>query len=233
MATKVNLRRASRAERPSQQSMMRDDVRAFKRELILTTAIDIFFEKGYQTASVEDIATAMSVTKTVVYYNCNSKDELLEGIIDRVIALTHQCIDRGIQLGKSPGNTLALVCFLYADHMITNQKMVAVYFREERNFTAALRRRSTTLEKSVDDRIAGILDSGIASGEFVPCDTRLMALTITGMISMAFHWYRETGRVSREGICRHFAEQALKLMGFKGDARLDEIALSVGAAQKA
>lgn len=224
MATKLNPRKAPRSERAVGPTTMRDDVRAFKRELILTTAIDIFFDKGYQNSTVDDIAAAMSVTKAVVYYNFNSKEEVLENIIDRTAALTHECVDRGVNQGKMPAQKLALACYFYADHILRHQKMIAVYFREERNFSAALRRRMTILEKSVDEKISSVLEAGAISGEFLKGDTRLTAITIMGMISMAFHWYRESGRVSREGLCRHFAEQALRLVGFKGDPGLDEAA---------
>jgi TetR/AcrR family transcriptional regulator, cholesterol catabolism regulator len=227
MAIKLSARKSPRAERNGGATTMRDDVRAFKRELILNTAIDIFFDKGYQNSTVDDIAAAMSVTKAVIYYNFTSKEEVLENIIDRTAGLTHECVDRGITVGKTPAQKLALVCYFYADHILRHQKMIAVYFREERNFSAALRRRMTILEKSVDEKISAILEAGAISGEFLKGDTRLGAITLMGMISMAFHWYRETGRVSREGLCRHFADQALRLVAFEGDLGLDDAAFKL------
>jgi AcrR family transcriptional regulator len=227
MASNVNTRKSPRSERAGGPSTMRDDVRAFKRDLIRKTAIDVFFDKGYQNSTVDDIAAAMSVTKAVVYYNFTSKEEVLENIIDHTAGLTHECVDRGIAVGKTPAQKLALVCYFYADHILRHQKMIAVYFREERNFSPALRRRMTILEKSVDEKLSAVLEAGSISGEFIKGDTRLWAITIMGMISMSFHWYRESGRVSREDLCQHFYEQALRIVGFKGGLGLDESAFKL------
>jgi len=226
MGIKPQARRASRIDRAAANTphTMREDVRAFKCGIILNTAIEVFYINGYQNSSVDDIAAAMSVTKAVIYYNFNSKEVVLEQIIDRSIALTHENIDHGITAGRTPAQKLALLCFFYAIHIFKNQKMVAVYFREERSFSAALRRRTTMMEKSVDEKVAAILNAGVVSGEFLRCDTRLMAITIMGMISMSFHWYREGGRLSTEALGRHFYDQALHLVGYDGDLGLDEAA---------
>jgi AcrR family transcriptional regulator len=229
MGTKIQTRKLARPGRTATVAVrtMREDVRAFKREIILNAATDVFYNTSYQNSSVDDIATAMSVTKAVVYYNFTSKEEVLEQIIDRSIALTHESIDHGIAAGRTPAQKLALLCFFYAFHILKNQKMVAVYFREERNFSAALRRRTTMLEKSVDEKVSTILNVGIVSGEFRRCDTRLMAITIMGMISMGFHWYREGGRLSAEALSRHFSNQALRLAGYSGELGLDDAAFKL------
>lgn len=231
MAVKVQAKRTLRTERAvNRPSVMREDVRAFKREIILNTAIDVFYDNGYQNSSVDDIAAAMSVTKAVVYYNFSSKEEVLENIIDRTLTHTHESIDRGIEAGKTPAQQLALLCFFYAGHILTHQKMIAVYFREERNFSTALRRRTSILEKSVDEKVANVLDAGVISREFRPMDTRLMAITVMGMVSITFHWYRTGGRVPAQNLCRHFSEQALRLAGFSGELGLDDSAFKLPAA---
>jgi AcrR family transcriptional regulator len=164
----------------------------------------------------------MSVTKAVIYYNFDSKEEVLSSIVDRTLSYTHESIDRGIAAGSTLAQKLALACFFYAAHILTHQKMIAVYFREERNFPVALRRRTSLLEKSVDEKIAAVLGAGVISREFEPLDSRLMAITIMGMMSMNFYWYRARGRLSAQGLCRQFAEQALRLTGFTGNLDLDD-----------
>src|SRR3546814_16337650 len=47
---------------------LRENVRAFKRELIINAAIEVFYRDGYQSATVDDVAASMSMTKAVVYY---------------------------------------------------------------------------------------------------------------------------------------------------------------------
>ena len=70
--------------------------------MILTAAIDIFYEDGYQAATVEDVAATLSVTKAAVYYYFKSKETLLQAIIERCSDLTLVAIERGIATGDTP-----------------------------------------------------------------------------------------------------------------------------------
>ena len=221
-AKKQDARR--RKNEQSTTGTLREGVRAFKRELILNVAIDTFFSDGYQNVSVDDIARVMSVSKAVVYYNFKTKEDILSAIIDRTTTLSRDAIDRGIEAGHSPAEKLALACYSYADHMMRNQKMVGVYFREDRCFPAALRTRTTKVEKTIAAKLSKIIEAGVTSEEFRPCDTRVSAVMIMGMISMAYYWYRETGRLSRQLLCCQFAERALLQLGYRGPMALDEVA---------
>jgi len=200
---------------------LREDVRAFRRELILKTATDIFFDSGYERTSVNDIAGAMSVSKAVVYYNFKSKEGILNAIIERTMALTGAAIGHGISAGRSPPEQLALIGFLYASHVLKNNKMFGVYFREERSVMPAMRRRISAFERDLYVKVAGVLDAGIATGAFLRSDTRLLSFTIMSMIAMAYHWYREDEPVSQDGLARHYAEKALRLAGYTGRAELE------------
>src|SRR3546814_10389884 len=67
---------------------LRENVRAFKRELIINAAIEVFYRDGYQSATVDDVAASMSMTKAVVYYYFKSKETLLQAIIERCSEIT-------------------------------------------------------------------------------------------------------------------------------------------------
>jgi AcrR family transcriptional regulator len=230
MGTRVKMK-TRRSSEQAAPSALRDGVRAFKREIILQTAIDAFYNRGYQNVTVDDVAGALSVTKAVVYYNFDTKEKILEAIIDRTTERSRESIDRGIESGNTPAQKLAVACFLYANHTMKDQKMIGVYFREDRCFPPSLRARTTQAEKSMTAKLSKVIDTGISGGEFRACDARAVAITIMGMISMAFYWYREGGRLSREKLCQHFANQALRLVGYEGEIALDEgiVKLPTGA----
>jgi AcrR family transcriptional regulator len=201
-------------KRPVASSILRDDVRAFKRDIILRTATDIFYKNGYQNSTVDDIAAAMSVSKAVVYYNFKSKEEVLENIVDRTMVLSMEALDR-LEQGKTQAQKFALFWFYYSAYVLKNRKMIGVFFREERNFSPALKTRIFAREKNLQDKVLEIMEAGMESGEFHVADTHLTFLNIIGMVSIAFHWHRKLVQLSPERICRHFAEQALLLAGYE------------------
>ncbi|TRO47856.1 TetR/AcrR family transcriptional regulator [Candidatus Bathyarchaeota archaeon] len=53
-----------------------------RREEFLTTAQELFREKGYYATSVDDIVDRMGVAKGLFYYYFRTKEELVEGIVD-------------------------------------------------------------------------------------------------------------------------------------------------------
>ena len=55
--------------------------RAARRAQILETAARIFCEKGFDKASMEDIASATGLTKAGLYHHIGSKEELLYAIM--------------------------------------------------------------------------------------------------------------------------------------------------------
>ncbi len=68
------------------------------RQTVLDTALKVLAEKGLANTSIQDIADAAGVSKGVVHYHFESKDELLErvlelaclGIEQRVVAVFEQ-----------------------------------------------------------------------------------------------------------------------------------------------
>ncbi len=202
--------------------VLREDARAFKREMIIGAAIEIFYRDGYQAATVDAVAAAVSATKAAVYYYFESKDALLQAIVTRCSDLTLEAVEQGIVSGDSPAKRLALACFCFAEMVLKNQKMIAVYFREERYFSAGLRERVTGAEKSVTSKLSKVIEAGSRDGSFRPCDAQLLALSITGMISMSFYWYTEHGRLPKRDLARNFAQEALRLVSFKDEDVLEE-----------
>jgi len=57
--------------------------RADRRDQLLDTAQQVFTQRGYATASMDDVADAAGVTKPVLYDHFGSKDGMLAAVIER------------------------------------------------------------------------------------------------------------------------------------------------------
>jgi AcrR family transcriptional regulator len=222
MATQAHKKMSTPKPRPLAAMAMREDVRAYKREIILNAAIDAFYAQGFENTSVDDIAATMSVTKAVLYYNFASKMSVLESIVDRTSLLCVEALDRGLTAGRSPAQRLALAAYFFADHIIRNQKLVAIFFREERSFSPELRARAIELEQSCVGKITEALEAGVATGDFAVANVEFAAASINGMIAQAFHWNRAEDPARIHGIARYLVDATLRIAGFQGELGLDE-----------
>ena len=68
---------SSRAERNRQ-------IRKKSIQLIINTALELFAEKGFYATSISNIADKASIAKGLIYHYFDSKDELLEAIVNEV-----------------------------------------------------------------------------------------------------------------------------------------------------
>ncbi|WP_077623464.1 TetR/AcrR family transcriptional regulator [Sediminibacillus massiliensis] len=65
-----------------------------KKEKIITTAIELFAEKGFYTTSIQEIARKSDVSKGAFYLHFHSKDELLLEIFKYYYSLMNEKINR-------------------------------------------------------------------------------------------------------------------------------------------
>lgn len=64
-----------------------------KKEIIMDIAKSLFSQKGYDAASMDEIATQAGVPKSLIYYHFKNKEELLHAIINKFISEYEQLIE--------------------------------------------------------------------------------------------------------------------------------------------
>ena len=77
-----------------------------KRDQILDAGEELFFIRGINDTSMEQIAEAVPVSKMTIYKYFQSKEGLLEAIIDRLLQVTHGDFK---QMVKTSDNTLGVL----------------------------------------------------------------------------------------------------------------------------
>jgi AcrR family transcriptional regulator len=192
---------------------MREEISAYKRERILEEAVKLFYERGFSGTTLDDIAGKLGVTKPFIYTHFRSKVELLEAICRPTIEMSLAAIaDAAAQTG-SAADRLFLGVVAFTKVVLTRQANIAVFFREEKNLSAAGLDDINALRKRFDRVLSGLLEEGTNSGEFQIADIRVAALAIGGMVSWAYTWYQPGGRLSIDDVGTHMARYAIGMVG--------------------
>ena len=202
---------ASHAESPNLK--IRDEVSALKRERTIGAAVDLFYEHGYENTTLEAVAERLGVTKPFIYANIGSKGELLAEICSRGIASALQAIDSVLDTPASPTDSLTELGRRFIIAVLESQKHIAIYTREEKNLAADDARRIGEMRREFDAKLTKLLEKGIASGEFQLEDARMAALSIGGMVSWAYVWYRPNGRLKLSEVAERMTKLILALAG--------------------
>lgn len=196
---------------------IRNEVAALKRERTIEVAASLFYERGYENTSLDMIAERMNVTKPFIYAHFVSKAELLAEICARGIASALEAMESVLNAGSgSPRSRLEEVGRRFATAVLTNQRYIAIFAREEKNLAPDDFKRISDMRRAFDHKLVGLLDEGVAAGEFKVADTRMAALAIGGMVSWAYVWYRDHGRFSIEQISHELTDLMLGMVAAQG-----------------
>jgi len=194
---------------------MRNEILAYKRDRILEEAVKLFYARGFSGTTLDDIATELGVTKPFIYTHFRSKVELLEAICRPTIEMSLQAISDAAARSGTATDRLHSGVHAFTRVVLQRQANIAVYFREEKNLSKAGLDEINALRRKFDKVLSQLLEIGAASGEFVIPDISVAALAIGGMVSWAYTWHRQEGRLSVDEVCQKMAALALQMVGAK------------------
>ncbi len=156
---------------------------------ILTTAAELFGERGYDAVSLEDVAERLDVTKGSLYYYFPSKDELATAAIE---ALGAEWTARLSQLPAArTGPAAVRLRALVREHVaiaVREYPAALRLFLVPREWPAAQRARIKQLRQRHDQLFRQVVEEGAASGEFVVTGVETVLQCLHAAMSQAPVW---------------------------------------------
>jgi TetR/AcrR family transcriptional regulator, cholesterol catabolism regulator len=184
-------------------------------EEIVHAAASIFYQKGYEATSLQDIASAVGLLKGSIYYYIKTKEDLLYEIVNRA-----QMIYMGT-LEEEPEATGAdaperLRAFIHRWMALTAKErewgLVA-----EREFSRLSPRRLKIVigrRDQYSDFVKEILAQGVREGAFDPgVDISVATTAIFELMISSRQWHRPTGRLSLLDIGDWYATFVVRGLG--------------------
>jgi AcrR family transcriptional regulator len=193
-----------------------------RREELLAVATKLFAARGYHGTRMDDVAEVVGLNKATVYHYYASKSLILFDIYrsaaENTLAAVHD----------DQSWTAREALYQYTVRLLTNiaqnPEGAAVYFQEQPYitewFTAEQVAEVREKEALVYEHVHGLIDRGIASGEFFDCDSHVVALGYIGMTLGSYRWLRPSGRRSAIEIAEEFSTALLR--GLIRDERIRE-----------
>jgi AcrR family transcriptional regulator len=166
---------------------------------LLETAVAVFNERGYDAASMEDLATRLGVTKSAIYHHVPSKVELLRLALDRAL-------DALFAVTEEPGATSG-PAIARLEHVVRGSirvlarelPFVTLLLRVRGNSPveqAALRRR-----REFDRVVTGLVRAAEEEGDVRPdVDPAVTSRLLFGTVNSLTEWYRPDGGLTADGL---------------------------------
>jgi len=198
---------------------IRDAVSRLKRERIIATAVELFYNNGLSNTSLEAVAEKMNVTKPFIYSHFKSKSDLLAEICARGIRASLDALNRAVASEGSVTDKLQALARDFMLAVLENQAHIAIYNREEKDLSPHDSEAINQMRSEFDRKFCALLTEGVDSGDFVVDDVQLASLAIGGIVSWSYVWYRPNGRLTRAETADRVAELVLAMVQAKPGRR--------------
>ncbi len=165
--------------------------RANRDAEVTGAAIEIFWQKGYQAASIQDVADRVGVLKGSLYYYIDSKEDLLWRIIEDVHEEWTKILDQAGALDAGPVERIHAFIRLHVVWYLTKVKEIGVFFREWQHLTGdrlkTMRTRRRRYEQVVRDLLTAAQAEGEMSGDL---DVTYATRYVLAAVNAVPDWYR-------------------------------------------
>ena len=158
---------------------------------LLAAALDLFVERGYAAARLDDVAARAGVSKGTLYLYFENKEELFKAVVrENLVSALAEAED---WIERSAGNSRDLLrAFILSWWERVGQTKLSgiskLMMAESGNFPDVARFYHEEVISRCNALIIGILERGIARGEFRAVDTVNANLVIVAPIVMLMMW---------------------------------------------
>jgi AcrR family transcriptional regulator len=178
---------------------------AFVRDEILASATHLFAERGYRAVTIDEIATHLGYTKSVVYYYFKSKNDILWQIITRIFESYYGKIIAERDRKLPPDQALPRMVRRHALSVMEYPEWTAIFNHEETELDQAQKRRVRRMKREYDAVFEAVYEEGVAQGLFRQIPSHVVIGGAMGMCNWLHVWYDEKGPLSAEEIADCFA----------------------------
>lgn len=178
---------------------------------IIEVATQVFYEKGYEAASLQDIADRVGMLKGSLYYYIQSKEDLLFEVINTVHQVGLANIRGHAAIEGDALRRLENVIIGHVEHTCCTLVSTTVFLHELGALPAERRDKVLGSEHVYQTVFRDLITEGQREGVIRPeLDARLAALSILGSTNWVYRWYRPGGRYSPQQIGKQFADMNMR-----------------------
>lgn len=191
---------------------LKDEVTDFKRRRIREEACRLFYQEGYENATLEAVAKRLQITKPSIYQHYANKGELLFDICKTGISLSLEAVEQAVVLRATSLQRLVALIESVLRIIFDYQEFIVVYTREEKHLDRAQARAIRELRSAFDHKLGTLLAEGDLADELSVEDPVLTATTIGGIMTWVSLWYSPSGKRTQVEITTHIKEMILRLV---------------------
>jgi AcrR family transcriptional regulator len=153
------------------------------RERILDAALQVFAQKGYHRAVVDDIVRASGTSKGAVYHHFPNKEALFLALVDEFSARLAEAIAGAIAGSHGALGKVEAALRAGLETFARHRELARILLLESVSLGPAYQAKRAEVHGRFAALIRAYLDQAVAEGSIPPLDTRVATLAWLGAVN--------------------------------------------------
>lgn len=188
---------------------------------LLEVAIQVFAERGYEGASLQDIADRLGMLKGSLYYYIRTKEDLLFEVIKSAHSAGLAVAEGAANTPGDPLERLERTIIAHVEYTCQTLAASVVILHEMDSLPEERRREAIgpgrVYHRVFEDLVGEAKDAGLLRPSVNPS---LATLSFLGAANWVYRWYQQEGRFTATEIATQFADFAIR--GIASEKALNE-----------
>lgn len=160
-----------------------------KLQHILRGAARVFYEKGFEGASIRDISRATGVSLSGLYYYFESKQKLLYLIQHHTFTSVVSQLEERLAGTEDPAARLRILIRNHLDYFMSHPVEMKVLSHEDEALEAPYRKEVAAVKRRYYEIARGIFEELRKQGLARELNPRVAVLTLFGMMNWVYTWH--------------------------------------------
>ena len=163
---------------------------------LLAAALDLFVERGFASTRLEDVAKLAGVSKGTLYLYFTNKEELFKAVVrDTIVPALGEAEDFIAAFDGSSADLLSSVLRSWWERLGATKAsgIVKLVMAESGNFPDLAQFYREEVINRATVMLTGLLEQGVARGEFRPLDVAIMTQVLIAPMLMLMMWKHSIG----------------------------------------
>ncbi len=164
------------------------------RDKILQAALDVFAEKGYHRALVDDIVRASRTSKGAVYHHFPNKEALFLALVDEFAVRLAGAVAESIAGAHGALGKVQAALIAGLETFSKHRELARILLLESVSLGPAYLAKRVEVRERFAALIQAYLDQAVSEGSIPPLDTRVATLAWLGALNEVVIQWLHDGR---------------------------------------
>lgn len=183
-----------------------------RTEQVLESATRLFTEKGFEAASVRDLAAELEIRPSSLYHHFPGKQHILFAICMGLQRDFNAELLPVLTADRPPDEAIRSAIHQHVLFNVRRRGEVLVTIRERRSLPPEQLAEINVLRRAYRDSMIGVIEAGCRERLFSVRDPKLATMALFDMVTGITHWFSPPDEADLDRVAGVYAQAAVALL---------------------